>query len=116
MLFFPLPSVLQELLARKVALIDAALGQHLHHFGFGGDGGVVGAWHPASILALHASAAHQHVLNGVVEHMTHVKHARYIGRRDDHRVGHALVGFRMKELVVKPILIPFLLNGPRVVF
>ncbi len=115
-LLLPFPRVLQEVLAREAPLVDAAFGKHLHDLGLGGDGGVVGARHPAGVLALHAGTAHQHILDGVVEHMAHVQHTRHVGRRNDHRVGHPIVGLRVEEFLVKPELIPFLLDGTRVVF
>ena len=115
-LFLPFPRMFEEVFTGERALVDALLGEHFHHFGFGGDGGVVGAGHPAGVLALHAGATDEDVLDGVVEHVAHVEHAGHVGRRDDDGVWHAVVGLRVEELLVKPELIPFLLDGARVVF
>ena len=112
----PRPGVLEELLAGEVGLADALLCQLGHHLGFGGDGGVVGAGHPAGVLAHHAGAAHQHVLDGVVEHVPHVQHARDVGRRDDDRVRLAPVRGGVKQLVVQPVLVPLRLDVGRIVF
>ena len=115
-LLFPLPSVFHELIAGEAALIDAAVGQHLDHLGLGGYRGVVSAWHPASVLPLHTGAADEDILDGVVEHVAHVEHTSDVGRWDDHGVGDALVGLGVEELLVKPKLIPFLLDFARAVF
>ena len=96
----PLPSVLEELIARQVVLLDALSGQLLHHLCFGSDGGVVGARHPAGVLAFHAGATHEDVLYGVVQHVTHVQHARHVGRRNHDRVGLTAVGLRAEKFVV----------------
>ncbi len=116
MLVGPLPGMLEELLAGEVVLFDALLGEGFHHLSLGGDGGVVGAGDPAGVLALHAGTADYDVLDGVVEHVAHVQHAGDIGRRDDDGVGHAVVGLRVEEFLVEPELVPFLLDGTRVVF
>ena len=96
----PFPSVLQEFLAGEVALLDALFGEFLHHLGFGSDRGMVGTWHPASILAQHTCAAHENILDGIVEHVAHVKHTRHVGWGDDHCIGLAAVGLRVEEFVV----------------
>ena len=111
----PLPSVLEELLTGEVVLLDALLGEQLHHLGFGSDRGVVGSGHPAGVLTLHTGTAHQHILDSVVEHVSHMQHAGDVGWRNDYRVGHTVVRFRVEEFLVKPELIPFLLDGARVV-
>ena len=92
--------MLEKLVARQVALLDALVGQFLHHLGLRGYRGMVGTGYPEGILAFHAGSAHQDVLNGVVEHVAHVEHTRHVGRRDDDAVRLAAVGFRTKELVV----------------
>ncbi len=70
--------------------------------------GVVGAGHPAGFLALHPGPAHQHILNGIVEHVAHVQHARYVGRRNHDRVGLlAGVGLGFEKALLLPALVPF---------
>ena len=108
--FFPLPGVGQKFFAREVFFVDALFFEPRHHLGFSGNGSVVEPRHPAGVFALHAGAAHQHVLNGVVEHVPHVQNARNVGRRNNHRIGCALgIDFRMKAAMFQPIVIPLLL-------
>ena len=64
--------MLEKLVAREVVLLYSLFGKTFHHLCLGGDRGMVGARHPTCVLALHASAAHEDVLNGVVEHVSHV--------------------------------------------
>ena len=111
----PGPRVLEELFAGQVGLFDALTGQTVHHFGFGGDGGMVGTRHPAGVKAHHARTTHQDVLNGVVEHVAHVQHARHIGGRNDDGIGFAAVGGRFEQGMVDPILVPFRFDFGRTV-
>ena len=92
-LFLPLPCVLQELVAGQTALVDAAFLEHGDHFGLGRDAGMVGAWYPAGIQAQHTGAAYQHILNGVVEHVTHVQHTRHVGRGYHNSISLTIIGF-----------------------
>ena len=96
----PVPGVLQELVARQVVLLDALLGQFLHHLSLGSNRGVVGAGHPAGILALHACTANENILNGVVQHVAHVEHTRHVGRWDDDGVRLASVGFGSEQFMI----------------
>ena len=112
----PFPGVAEELLARERRLFDALFAQHRHHLGFGGDRRVVHARHPAGVLSRHAGAAHQHVLQRVVEHVPHVEHARHVGGRDDDRVGFPLVGFRVENMLFDPVVVPFGFDLLRCVF
>ena len=111
----PVPCVLQELLAGKIALLDPFLGKLGYHLGLGGYRGMVGAGHPEGVLARHAGAAHQYVLYGVVEHVAHVEHTGDVGRRDYYRVRFARVGSALEEVMTHPVVIPFVLNLRRVV-
>ena len=110
MLVGPVPSMLKELFASEVALLYALFCKTVHHLSLSSDRGVVGAGHPTSVLSLHTCAAHEDILNRIVEHVAHVEHTRHVGRRDDHRVGLSPVGPAAEELVVQPILIPFRLH------
>ena len=103
----PLPGVFQELFACQVMLLDALFGQFLHHLGFRGNRGVVCTGYPQRILALHACTTYQYILDGVVQHVSHVQHSRHVGWRNDDGVGFASIGFRTEQLVVQPVLIPF---------
>ena len=86
----PIPARLDELLAADLTARDAFARKFFVHLGLGGDAGVVGAKHPASGHAAHAVHADQRVLDGIVERMAHVQHARDVGRRDGYRaIAHA---------------------------
>ena len=79
----PLAALLDEGLAPYLEARDA-LGLELFvHLGLGGDARVIGAQDPARRISAHARVADVGVLDGVVEGMTHVQHARDVGRRDD---------------------------------
>ena len=105
-LFDPLPDTLHELLApeiparhplfRKLALDDV----------LGGDPGVVGARQPERLPALHAPPADQHVLDRVVEPVTHVKAGGHIRRwHHDHVRVPAAMGISRKEILIQPALV-----------
>ena len=104
---FPVPGMTQELFARERRFLDPLGLEFGHHLGFRGDRGVVGARDPAGVLALHAGAAHQYVLQRVVEHMSHVEHTRDVGWRDDDRIGFPFIGFGMEKAVLHPVVVPF---------
>ncbi len=101
----------QELLTREVGLLNALLGQLVHHLCLCGNAGMVGAGHPACVLTLHAGAANKNILNGVIEHVPHVEHTRYVGRRYHYGVRLTPIGLRTEQLMVQPILIPSRLHG-----
>ena len=86
-LLVPVVARLDERLAADFQTADALVGQLLVHLGLRGDAGVVGAEDPARGTALHAGAADARVLDGVVEGVAHVQHARDVRRRDDDGVG-----------------------------
>ena len=116
MLVSPVPSVLEELVAREVVFLYSLFGKTFHHLSLGGYGSMVGARHPACVFPLHACSAHEDVLNSVVKHVSHVQHTCDIWRRNDDSVWFASVGLAAEELVVKPILIPFRLHRLWVIF
>ena len=74
-------------------LLDALLGQFLNHFGLCCDRGVVGAWYPTSILALHTGTTNENILNSIVQHMSHMQHTRYVGWWNNDGVGLTSIGF-----------------------
>ena len=111
----PVPGMFEELFTGEVGLFDTLLSKFANDLSLRSDGGVVSARHPAGVLALHAGAAYENILNGVVEHVAHVEHTCHVGWGNDHGVRLAAIGVRREKLVVKPILIPFRLYLIRVV-
>src|SRR5574344_1086738 len=97
-------------------LLDALFGKSLHHLSLSCDRVVVGARHPACVFALHACTAHEDVLNGVVEHVSHMEHTSNIGRRNHDCIWFATVGLTAEQFVVYPVLIPLRLHFFWVVF
>ena len=116
MLLLPFPGVFEEFLTADFLLGNAHGLQLGDHLGFGGDGGVVRARHPAGVLAVHAGVPDQDVVQGVVEHMAHMEDARHVGRRNHDGIGFLFVRFRMEELVGQPIGVPLVLHFGGVVF
>ena len=106
----PVPRVFEELLASKVLLADAFLGKTAYHFGFRGDGSMVGSRHPEGILAKHARTTDKHVLQGVVHHMAHMQHARHVRRRNHNGIRFAAVRLGMEALVLHPPGVPFVFS------
>ena len=115
-LLLPLPGVFQEFVTRERRLLDSLFAEHGDDFGLRGDRGVVHAGDPACVLSGHAGAADENVLQGVVEHVPHVEHSGDVGGRDDDRIWFAFIGFRVEELVVDPIVVPFGFDLLRSVF
>ena len=112
----PFPGVLQKGIAGEVGLLNAFCTQLLYDFGFGGNGGVVGPRNPTGIEPTQPGAAHQNVLNGVVEHVAHVQNAGHVGRRNDNGVGLPVVRDGLKMLIFQPVGIPFGFDRLRRVF
>jgi hypothetical protein len=81
--------------------------QELNYLGLGGNRGMVGTRYPAGIFSLHTGSAYQHILNGVIEAMPHVKYTGYVGRGNNDRKGLPLVGNGMKIPLLDPMSIPF---------
>jgi hypothetical protein len=83
-LLLPLPRAAHELLAAEVVAGDAVLLElRLDHV-LGGDSGVVHARDPQRGRPLHPLPADDHVLQRVVEHVTHGQAAGHVGRRQEH--------------------------------
>ena len=108
-LLLPGEGVLQEFLPTDGALLDALLTEQSHHLCFRGDARMVGTWHPASVLALHACTPHQHVLDRIVQHVPHVQHTRHVRRRDHHGVGLTLIRHAPEIALFHPVLVPLVL-------
>ena len=66
--------------------IDALFGQMLIDLRLGSDARMVDTDDPTRLIPLHACTTNARVLNGVVQGMAHMQNARYVRRRDDHRV------------------------------
>ncbi|KAF5052632.1 hypothetical protein DSECCO2_406730 [anaerobic digester metagenome] len=106
----------QKLFTGKRRFFDAFFFKFGHHLGFRRDGSMIRSRQPQGVLPLHPGTPHQHILNGIVEHVAHVKHSGNVGRRNHYGIWFALVGNRLKEFIVEPVLVPFVLNARRVVF
>ena len=116
MLVSPVPSVLEELLAGKVGLLDALLSEAVYNLCLGSDTGMVGTWYPTCVLALHASTANENILDSIVEHVSHVEHTCYVWWRDNHCIRFTTIWLRAEKLVVEPVLIPFTFHCLWIVF
>ena len=79
--------------------------QHL-----GGDAGVVSAHLPQRSVAFHPVVADQRVNERVLERMTHMEAARYVGRRDHDRVIRTIALWR-EVAGLLPLLVQLLLDG-----
>ncbi len=95
----------QKLFTCEIGFLDALFGQFSDHFGLGSYRRMVGAGHPKGVFAFHARAAHEYVLNSVVEHVAHVEHSGHIWRRDHDCVRFARVWHGAEKLMVSPKLI-----------
>ena len=115
-LLLPLPHAVDEGLAAEVLAALALLAQGLFHHVLRGDAGVVGAGHPAGVVAAHPVPPHQDVLDGLVQRMAHVQDARHVRRRDHDGIGRpAPRGVVMEAAMLLPPGIPLCLNCLRVV-
>ncbi len=93
--------MLEEVLSRELILLNTLLSKLLYHLSLRSDRGVIGAWHPASVVTRNASTTDEYVLDRVIEHVPHVQYACHIGRGHDDRVGLlAVIYMCLKELVV----------------
>ena len=101
--------MLQELLACEVQLLDALLSQAVYNLCLGCNRCMVGTRNPACILAVQTCLADEYVLDGIVQHVTHVQYTCHIWWRDNDGVWLTAVRLAGKELVVQPVLIPFAL-------
>ena len=100
----------QELFTRKVCFLDALLSQTVYHLCFSSDGCMVCTRYPARILSHHAGTSYKNILDGIVQHVSHVEHSRHVRGRNDDGVRFTSVGFRTEKFVVQPILVPFSLH------
>ena len=71
---------------------------------------MVSTWYPTCVLAIQTGLADKDVLDGVVQHVTHVQYTCHIWWRDNDGVWLTAIRLAGKKLVVQPVLIPFALN------
>ena len=107
MFFCPCPSMLQELLTGEVALLDTLFSKAVHNLCLGGNAGMVGAWYPASVLAVKPCLAYEYVLYGVVEHVPHVQYSCHVGWWYYYGVWLSPVWLAAEQLMFQPVSIPF---------
>src|SRR5882757_8572864 len=108
----------QELLpAQVVAVLHQTLfAQHLFDLHLRRNAGVICAWQPQNLLAVHPRLARQNILDGIVQHMSHVQHTGDIGRRDDYGIGwFGRLRIGDETLLVEPESVPLLFDGLRFV-
>ena len=81
-----------------------------------GDAGVIGAGQPEHFLAVHARLAGEDVLDGVVEDVTHRKHAGDVRRGNDDGIrGLGRLRIGGETILFQPEVIPLVLDGLRFV-
>ena len=85
--FLPFPGMFQEGVSANLMFGDALFPEHVHHFGFCGNGGMIGTGDPAGFTTLHTAPAHENILHGVVEDMAQSQNASHIGWWDDDGIG-----------------------------
>ncbi len=113
---FPVPDLLEELLAADLIARRPLVAELRLHLCLRSDAGMIAARNPDRIVAGHAVVADQYVLQRLIECMAHVELARDIRRRYDHAVRLLrLIYLSMEKLVAFPVFIPFFLKRLRVV-
>ena len=93
MLVSPVPSMFEEFVAREVGFFDALSSEAINHLSLSSDRSVVSTRHPTCVEAHHTSATYEDVLDGVVEHVAHVKYTSHIRRWNNYCVRLATVWF-----------------------
>ena len=115
-LLFPVPALLQKAVPAQIVLVDALLLQLVDDLDLGGDGRVVRARLPQSLVALHPLVADQDILHGVVQGVSHVQLSGDIGRGHHDGEGlFVLVHLGVEILSVQPLLVQAVLNVRRIV-
>ena len=115
MFFFPFPGMLQKFFTTEIGFLNAFVTKFGNYFGFGSNGSMIGAGNPAGIEAFHAGTAYDNILNGIVEHVTHVQYARNIRRRYYDGIGWFFVRFRMEISFFHPVCIPLIFGFLRII-
>ena len=78
----PVPACVDEFLASDIAAINAFCRKLFVDLRLRGDAGMIGAENPTGGTAAHAIETLNGVLDGIVERVPHMKHARDVRRRD----------------------------------
>jgi hypothetical protein len=99
MLLLPLPGMLEELLTCKIILLDTFGSKLLNDLVLCGDGSMVCTRHPASILAIHSCLTDKHVIQCIVQYMSHMKDTGHVWWWNHYSIRFSFVWFRMKKLV-----------------
>ncbi|CWM13932.1 Uncharacterised protein [Neisseria meningitidis] len=104
--FFPFPHFFQEFFTTQVMTGHVLRGKLTLDHDLRGDARVVGAGNPGGVAAFHTVVAGQAVHNGLVEGMTHVQRAGYIGRRQlDGKRRFGQIHIRLEIALAFPVLI-----------
>ena len=111
----PFPCVLEELLTGDILLADALGLEFGYNLALSCNGSMVCSGHPACILAVHPCLTDEHIIEGIIQYMSHVQDSGHVRWRDYDCIRFPLIRFRMKEFVFKPIGIPFVLCEGRII-
>ena len=116
MLFFPFPGIFEELLSGEVFLVDSLRLEPCHNLAFCRNGCVVSTWYPAGVLAVHSGFSDKHVIERIVQNVSHMKDTCHVWWRNNYSIWFSFIRFRMEKLVLEPIGIPLVLYLRRIVF
>src|SRR5690606_33174542 len=97
--FFPFPSIFQEFITADGCFLNAFFFQHSNDFRLSSNGCMVRSRNPTCIFALHTCTTDQHILNGVVQHMAHVKDPSDVWRWHDNGVWLTLIWYRTEKSI-----------------
>src|SRR4030067_1026302 len=85
-LLFPFPDPLDEFLPAQGMAIQASFQELFLHDVLCGNACVVRPWHPEGIVSPHPLEPDQDILQGIVQGVSDMEGACYIGRRDDNGI------------------------------
>ena len=106
----------QEFFAGEICLGYPFRCEFCHNLSLCGYGGMVCAGNPERILAHHTGATGENILDGVVEHVTHMEHTGHVWWRNHNCIRLTFIRLGMKQTVFHPIFIPFTLHCGRIIF
>jgi hypothetical protein len=86
-LLFPFPDPLDEFLPAQGVAVQASFQELFLHDVLCGNACVVRSWHPEGIVPPHPLEPDQDILQGIVQGVSDMEGACYIGRRDDNGIG-----------------------------